>query len=290
MLELGAGADILRAVGALYWGLIGVLIVLAIWLPKRGWQKALGVVMVLVVFMGPAFKREQEQAQQVDERKARYDKAKALFDERCKTAGEKIYRTVENVEGVFLLNVRVDDGNRNAANPNWPDAGLPNEYGGEAYIYSFLGWEHHEDKRNLRGYLNHIPSDSPGYRYVDTQSKAGAIWRFALRTPGEQGFPSLSKTEHIGPFARYSVAFTNLVNPEDRKYWVAGTTVTVTDVQTSEVLAQATWYSFEPGQGSKAGGRQPWRFALSCPELRGGKERSPTRFFVDQVLKPKKVD
>ncbi len=28
-----------------------------------------------------------------------------MFDERCKTAGYKIYKTVENVEGVTLLNV-----------------------------------------------------------------------------------------------------------------------------------------------------------------------------------------
>ena len=38
----------------------------------------------------------------------RLAKAEAMFQERCKTAGEKIYRTVENVEGIFLLKLRPD--------------------------------------------------------------------------------------------------------------------------------------------------------------------------------------
>src|SRR6218665_2453541 len=32
-------------------------------------------------------------------------KGKALFDERCKTAGAKVYKTVEDVEGVLLQEV-----------------------------------------------------------------------------------------------------------------------------------------------------------------------------------------
>jgi len=50
-----------------------------------------------------AYIREQQAKQ--DEFQARYDKAKAIFDERCKTAGEKIYHTVEDIEGITLLNV-----------------------------------------------------------------------------------------------------------------------------------------------------------------------------------------
>src|SRR5687768_6779821 len=33
-------------------------------------------------------------------------KAQAMFAERCKSAGEKIHKTVENVEGVYLLKIR----------------------------------------------------------------------------------------------------------------------------------------------------------------------------------------
>ena len=66
MLELGAGADILRALGWAYLGLMALLIVAALWLPKRWWQKVLGVVAVLLVFAGPAYMRSLERTQLVD--------------------------------------------------------------------------------------------------------------------------------------------------------------------------------------------------------------------------------
>ncbi|OUL98425.1 hypothetical protein A8M77_31735 [Variovorax sp. JS1663] len=75
------------------------------------------------------------------------------------------------------------------------------------------------------------------------------------------------------------------MDPWDRAHWVAGTTVTITDSQTDSVIAQSTWYSFEPGLGSTEGHRSPWGFAITCPKLAW--VGAPTRMFVDQVLKPK---
>ncbi|GKT00625.1 hypothetical protein AVKW3434_14570 [Acidovorax sp. SUPP3434] len=87
--------------------------------------------------------------------------------------------------------------------------------------------------------------------------------------------------------ARYAVSFENIINPADREYWIAGTTVMITDTKTQELIAKKTWYSFEPGFGSHAGNRQPWRFALTCPDIKGEENHFPTRFYVDQILKPK---
>lgn len=285
MLELGAGADILRSLGWLYIGLIVVLVVAALRLPKRWWQKLIGVIAVLLVFIGPAYMRNRERSQIVDEGKVRYQVAKELFDERCKTAGEKIYKIVENVEGVLLLNVRPDDKAVNRGNPNWPDAALPDERGGRSYIASFLMWEQHQDKRNPRGYLNYNPSDLPGYRYVDVKESDEKIYRYALREPGNPDSTELSKSELQGPPARYAVSFVNMVDSADRAHWVAGTTVTITDTQLSSTVAQSTWYSFEPGLGSTAGHRSPWGFAVTCPRLKW--VAASTRMFVDQVLKPR---
>lgn len=39
---------------------------------------------------------------------ARLAKAEATFAERCKKAGEFIHRTVDDVEGVFLMKIRPD--------------------------------------------------------------------------------------------------------------------------------------------------------------------------------------
>ena len=54
----------------------------------------------------PELKREfaQREAKRA-ERKAKYDAAKAVFDKQCKKAGEKIYRTVDNVDGITLPTV-----------------------------------------------------------------------------------------------------------------------------------------------------------------------------------------
>ena len=47
-----------------------------------------------------------------EERAARLAKAEAMLAERCKTAGEKIHRTVDNVEGVLLMKLRPERINR----------------------------------------------------------------------------------------------------------------------------------------------------------------------------------
>lgn len=287
-----------------FFGALGLSLLLALVLNKTvkariGWS--LGVLATFALIVGAvnyklwlSRQRAMEEARKnglpatPEEYRARYEAAKARFDERCKSAGQKIYKSVDDVKGVLLLDLRANDQTENEANPYWPDAGLPNEYSGEDYVANFLEWEHHEDKRSPRGYLNQTPSDLPGYRYVDAKNAQGVMWRYTLRKEGEIGYPKLAKFELKEAPARYAVSFENLFDLEDRKKWIAGTTVKVVDTQTAEVLAQATWYSFEPGQGSTANFRQPWRFAQTCPELRSWAAIAPTRFFVDQVLKPKR--
>ena len=43
MLELGVGADLLRGIAKLHWAVMVALLVVALWVPKRAWAKALGV-------------------------------------------------------------------------------------------------------------------------------------------------------------------------------------------------------------------------------------------------------
>lgn len=240
------------------------------------------------IFFRPAHLAASD-AKNMQERKLRYEAAKSLFEKRCESSGGRIYKTVDDVIGIFMLNLRADDRTEREADSKWPDAGLPNEFSGEGYIENFLLWEQRRGMRNTRGVLNDHISDLSGFQYVDAKDSSGELWRYTLGEKGEEGYPFLKKTSIDGEHARYAVAFENLGPAEDRERWVAGTQVKVIDTQTSETLAESTWYSFEPGQGSTAGFRQPWRFAISCPLLTGGEERAPTRFFVDQVLKPKQA-
>lgn len=318
MLELGAGADILRAASLFYLMLIGLLVALALWLPKRGWQKALIVVSVLAVSAGPALKRSQEQTQQIDERKGRYERAKALFDERCKTAGTKIYKTADNVDAVLLLNVPRSASNADLKDSNWPEAGLPQQFGGDGYISSFLAWKRPATgnappmtsaqtvaapgggyyrypgdlSRDMALTMRHESDAIPGYHAVDVKDEAGVLWRYTSVREGAPVYKDVYnykavKKQYVGPPARYAVAYTNLIDLEDRKQWVAGTTVKVSDTQTGELLAEGTWYSFEPGLGDLTDFRSPWLFAKTCPEMFPGQERAVARYFVDRVLKIK---
>ena len=291
MLELGPGADILRGLGWLYIGLIVVLVGASLWFPKRWWQRVLGVAIVLLVFTGPAYLRSHKRAQIVDERKARYEVAKALFDERCKTAGEKIYKTVDAVEGLLLLNVRPRTSNPDRADPAWPYAALPDESSGDWYIKSFLLWEHlqsgqgQQDNRAARSYLNSQPSPHPGYRLVDVRSDDGSLRHYSLGLAPHEA-DNLVRVPTAGKPARYAVSFASIDTSAIRKHWIAGAKVTVIDTQNDEPIAESIWYAFEPGLGKTNGERSPWGFAKVCPQT--GIGASPTRFFVDRVLKPKK--
>ena len=281
--------DLLKAAGVGFLALAALGIGLALWLPKKWWGKLLALIVVGVLISIPVRKAGQETKQQqvqVDDYKARYAKAKALFDGRCKTAGEKIYRTVEGVEGVLLLNIRQSDRPGIADNPLWPDAALPHEAAGDGYITTFLQWEQHEDKRTARGYLNSKKSDLPGYRFVDVKNAKLQYERYHLNA-ADPDRPRLEKEDVTSSPAKYAVTFSNEVIPEERTHWIAGTKLQVIETETKDVLAEASWYSFEPGLGSKAGFRQPWMFALTCPQWNGW-DGARTRFFVDQILKPKR--
>ncbi len=297
MLELGAGADIVRGIGGILWGILAIALLVALIKPKTIKGKAISVLLVLVCLIGPilpgAISRHKEQKESA----ARYAKAVAVFDERCKGAGEKVYKRVEKVEGLLLLKIRgAEDIGTRRADPLWPDAALPDELGKDGYVRSFLYWEKNtrdpftQEIRILpgRGQLNSYAEDAiaQGYRFVDVKQPDGTILRYRLDQSARAGDDKLAIAPIKGKPARYAVDFVNDVNLEDRKHWVAGTTITITDTQTGELIAQRVSYSFEPGLGSTAGFRSPWGFAVTCPSLTSWLTRYPTRFFTDQILKP----
>ena len=297
MVDYSFTQDILKGIGFLYIALTLLALGLAVWLPKRWWGKLMAVALVVGVFSILPRKAQQEVAQQqvkVDEFKQRYQVAKALFDERCKTAGEKIYKTVDNVEGVWLLNVREQrpsTGQYEAtSDPNWPDAALPYETAGDFFIINQLGWEQRSPDSAERGYINTIAkgASAKGYDFADVKLDNGTIerYRLAFNAPLSPHLSNLVSEIHKGKPARYAIGFENNINPEDRRHWVAGTTIKVIDTQTNELLAERTSFAFHSGLGSRSGGQQPWLFADTCPKLRGWHERYPTRLFVDQILKP----
>ena len=239
---------------------------------QRRWPALLVGIAVPALFIVPVVQRLHQAKQQHDERQARYLEAKAVFDEQCKTAGEKIYRTVEGVEGVMLLKVRgekpYDPANYNPKeDPMWEDAAAwDNE--NEGYISEFLK------------YSDNI--DAVGYDYVDVLQKNSEVIRYSLESTPKMK-TMVQKPNPANP-ARYAITYSNNVDPTLRKYWVAGTTIQIIDQQTHELLAEKTVFSFDSAQGSTATDRSPWLSTGTevCPHALDHDRR--TIDFVDKVL------
>jgi hypothetical protein len=286
--------ELLKLTGWGYVAICVIVLLVAVTLPKSGWGKAIAaaVVIGLASILPLQAKKEIDQSQvNADEFKVRYAKAKALFDERCKTAGEKIYRTVANVEGIRLLNLRSGDIAANRSNQNWEGAALPNDATGDGYIERFLSWERN-DSHGARGQLttNFDKTFTRGFRYIDVSDvsdASGVLRRYRLKEPNNSDLVNEPVKDSS---TRYAVGFTSSIVPEDRANWVAGTTIKIIDVRTGEIMAERTSFAFEPGLGNTLNGRSPWGFAVTCPALVGWQETYPTRFFVDQVLQPKQGD
>ena len=97
----------------------------------------------LLAAAGIAACAQAEQNAEREATRARMTDGKTLFEEKCRTvAGEKIYRKVENVEGLLLLKVRPQAGGAQWSNRDWPGAAFALEARADEYITTFLGWEH----------------------------------------------------------------------------------------------------------------------------------------------------
>lgn len=287
MIELTAWSDELRGVGIVYWLLALGALAWALNKPKSGKNKAIAAAVVLVVFGALPFTgwlggRKLKQAYQVQ---------KALFDERCKNAGVKIYKTVENVEGVLLLKVRPELTEAAKSDPLWPGAAFAHEVSSDGYIEAFLlnagGGGHDGVGVSAR------PSDRPGYRYVDVLEN-GQRYRYHVEiTKKDDGASEkwatyrskLIRERTDKPLPQYAITFEDDLNPADRKEWVAGSTVQILDTNTKQVLGEFTRYAMETGRGN-TNQRQPWILAFRCGEGGGSGSSTQTRHFVDQVLKP----
>lgn len=267
---------------------------------QRRWLQIAACLVVTVFFISPFAKdylRMREYQAKQDEFQARYNKAKAIFDERCKTAGEKIYHTAEGVEGITLLNVPQKYKHALIEDPMWEGAALPHSGGGDNYIRSFLNWEIYQKDEKIKRALHPRPSMRPGsydavypgYQYVDVRQNDNTYLRY--RYPADEDREDYRKmiTEQLNEHpARYAVEFKPIIDPADRQYWVAGLTINVYDTKENILMASKTWYSMEPGQGNR-NQRVPWAFADICPKFYAY-EKDLIPLFVHQALKPKQGD
>lgn len=231
------------------------------------------------------------------QRSERQAKAIAMWQERCKTAGEKIHQTVDNVEGVYLMKVRTTT---NFGDQFVLDDPYGSDHTKDGYIKSFL-----------RGFYTPVAKPTPytpprmAYLYVEAQDpKDGQRYRYTGRIDqpwlrdkayGEwvRDFV-LDKAPAPGKPPRYGVTYDDISTREEREYWIAGSSLKVIDLQTNTVIAERIGYMVDWAQGSDAGGRSPWLLAANqaCPEFDGKPgsmaQTNQTEKFVEKVLKPAK--
>ncbi len=244
-------------------------------------------------------------AAQPSERQA---KAMAMWQERCKTAGEKIYKTVENVEGVYLMKLRPDG--INYGDQFKLDDPYGSDFGGDAYIRSFLHGFYkplanptaETPPRVAFGYVEALdPKGGQRYRYTGEMK---AIGKMDVNAPNVQvdlkrnpNFDLniysfvLDRKPASGNSPRYGVTYDDISTREEREYWIAGSSLKVVDLQTNEIIAERVGYMVDWAQGSQAGGRSPWLLATrqACPKFLGehsSAQIGQTEQFVEKVLKP----
>ena len=253
------------------------------WMQKHRWLVPVPALIVLFVFLViPYFLQKERDAQRQQElqqaraeraawRKQYYEPAKARFDQLCQNAGEKIYRTADNVDGILLLKVRGDDEKYqdNSYNPlkdqMWENAALPSEFDREEYIGSFLpDWS------------------GVHYDYIDVLQKDGSITRYS----GDWHMTDKPFNQEINPShpARYAVTYENDVSWENRRHWIAGTTIKVIDTKTNTLMAEKTMYVFVPelGYSKFEQNPNPWGRGERCP--RESEFEQQTISFVKKVL------
>ena len=302
-LDLTPFGPLLSALGIVYWLLALSLVALAFWLPKRWWVKLPLAAAIAAGFIVPVARHVESRVEQRDEARAKLDASMALFAERCKTAGEKITRTVDNVDGVAWLKWREEVSNADNFADQWKlNDPYGQDCGAETCIANLLRATEGVDlnpedaKRHSAGYrfvetVN--PGDGQRYRYTAGMKQywnTEAIERHKRQTsrdPPPESYQFIVDGSRIDAFtARYGIAWEDISTREDREHWIAGGSLKVIDLQTNKVIAERVGYMVDRGQGSQAGFRSPWLLAqeTSCPPSDRLVPR--TRTFVQSVLRP----
>ena len=242
--------------------------------------------------------------------------AAEMFRERCKKAGVFIHRTVEDVEGIFLMKLRPQGVNFDEQyvldDPYGTDL-----MGGDGYILSFLKGYFQKTTTPGPNRPPDAPVDPQGYEYVEAiDPKDGVRYRYTgsvkavrqkkIDAPNVQlelrRNPNydlniydyiLERIPSNAPRPRYGVTYDDISTRGERDYWIAGSSLKVIDLQTNEVIAERIGYMVDWAQGSSAGGRSPWLLAAdnACPEFaprHGSRSQMfQTIRFVNKSIKPR---
>jgi hypothetical protein len=289
-LDLTPFGSVLSGIGLLYWLLAGA----GLWWALRGqrpwYQRMLRALPVLLLFgFFPA--RTAWDSYQWQQRSRA---AQAHFEMRCKSAGETVKRTVDNVEGIVWMKWR----ERYDVLDDYDQFKLSDPYGrdcdAEGCIEQLL-----RPTKGLELAQERKASARTGFAFVETiDPRDGKAYRYTLRLLAKDPQlvtapdPKLERVAVDKLRTQYGITWEDISTREDREHWIAGGSLKVIDMQTNEVIAERVGYMMDRGLGSRTGFRTPWLYAQqnACPRYPGGMHRYPTHdsvLFALKVLQPK---
>ncbi len=306
-LDLTPFGPLVSILGIGYWLLALIAAVLASRLPKRLLAKVSVASIVLMGFSLPIVLQFGTLNRSSIESTEHLNEAKALFAERCRTAGEKIVRTADDVDGIAWMKWREEYSRRDNSTDQWK---LNDPYGRDCQLEGCVlrllradldpGLKKSDTSK--AGVANYAfvetvdPRDGVNYRYVVVVKAVASVSREQFRehvastgygADADGNYEALQRQRIVASDARYGLSWDDISTEEDRRHWIAGGVLRVIDLQTNEVMAERRGFLLDTGQGSTDGQRDPWEWAKSygprCPSA-----GTSTRDFVARVLKPKR--
>jgi hypothetical protein len=237
-------------------GLIGLVVCITLLFFKRYW---IALVSALVFFGGPIALSVGIYIKAVLDRDE-FEAARKVVNELCaKHGGDKIYKTVENVEGVFQMRART----------NWSgDQSWGDQYG----MFDPWGAAQGDETEPV----------------IELNCKGDGYWFVEQPSGREPGAPPYRRRTYVKREkvdihhlrSRYGYITQDLSTPQMRKRWIAGGRIKVIDLQTNEVLAERVGYFLTSGRDWLP--RAAFQNGRICPDSHLGA-------FLRQVLKPIQV-
>jgi len=211
------------------------------------------------------------------------EEAWAHFKKMCDAkAGERIYKSYRGVKSVLVVKPL----------PTATEKDLFDQYWyGDPYSNASTG-----DRARLAAARLTYP-DAPiaqgkrgnGFDFVESdESQNLASGKKLVKyffSPGQRQVQSQELA--TSPVSRFGISWEDISTTADRKYWVAGSRLTITDLTNRTVVAERIGFLIEGGFGSRAGQRRPWQTAQvmgrgKCPDVHDYSDR----WFVLKVLNP----
>jgi hypothetical protein len=204
----------------------------------------------------------------------RFEQSMAEVRELCdKYGGERIYRTVDNVEGVFQIVARDPDSTAAWADQNaeYPWATIQGDAADMRELVNpdggFLFLEQQPDHLN----------DGPPFKRT--------TWQYTADPPSidsNSGKPVWTRVEvSVGELrSRYGYRIEDRTTAEMRAKWIGGGAIQIVDIETNEVLAERTGYYMAVGSNERL------HWAPVNKSLALCSYKSGIRQFLQSVLKP----